>query len=124
MSEKTQVAVVGGGPGGYAAAFLAADLGMQIALIDTESNPGGMYTYLSPSLGFNSTAPARICAGLRAVGGCFCGCVTCGRNCAWAKVAANNKRTPHAVIRGRLDMASTFRPQRFPGGYQHEGERC
>lgn len=42
MSEKTQLAVVGGGPGGYAAAFLAADLGMQATLIDTEPNPGGV----------------------------------------------------------------------------------
>jgi len=38
----TQVAVIGAGPGGYAAAFLAADLGLQVALIDPESNPGGV----------------------------------------------------------------------------------
>jgi dihydrolipoamide dehydrogenase len=45
MSEKinsTQLAVIGGGPGGYAAAFLAADLGMQVTLIDPELNPGGV----------------------------------------------------------------------------------
>ncbi len=35
------VAVIGAGPGGYAAAFMAADLGMDVALIDAESNPGG-----------------------------------------------------------------------------------
>jgi dihydrolipoamide dehydrogenase len=40
--EKTQVAVIGAGPGGYAAAFHAADLGMQVALIDPEENPGGV----------------------------------------------------------------------------------
>ena len=34
-SKKLRVAVVGGGPGGYAAAFLAADLGMQVTLIDS-----------------------------------------------------------------------------------------
>jgi dihydrolipoamide dehydrogenase len=48
MSEKTsstQLAVVGGGPGGYAAAFRAADLGMQVALIDVEPNPGGICLY-------------------------------------------------------------------------------
>ena len=42
---KTQLAVVGGGPGGYAAAFLAADLGMQVTLIDLEKNPGGVCLY-------------------------------------------------------------------------------
>ncbi|MDZ7414435.1 MAG: FAD-dependent oxidoreductase, partial [candidate division KSB1 bacterium] len=40
--ERTQVAVVGAGPGGYAAAFLAADLGLQVTLIDPERNPGGV----------------------------------------------------------------------------------
>ena len=48
MSENansTQVVVVGGGPGGYAAAFLAADLGMQVALVDLEPNPGGACLY-------------------------------------------------------------------------------
>jgi len=44
-SESTQVAVLGAGPGGYAAAFYAADLGMQVALIDEEKNPGGVCLY-------------------------------------------------------------------------------
>src|SRR5579863_2592840 len=39
------VAVIGGGPGGYAAAFLAADLGMKVTLIDQELNPGGVCLY-------------------------------------------------------------------------------
>src|SRR6202049_2480629 len=39
------VAVVGAGPGGYAAAFLAADLGMKVTLIDPELNPGGVCLY-------------------------------------------------------------------------------
>src|SRR6202167_2664601 len=42
---KLHVAVVGGGPGGYAAAFLAADLGLQVTLIDPEVNPGGVCLY-------------------------------------------------------------------------------
>jgi dihydrolipoamide dehydrogenase len=42
MSDKAQLVVVGGGPGGYAAAFLAADLGMSVTLIDLEKNPGGV----------------------------------------------------------------------------------
>jgi dihydrolipoamide dehydrogenase len=42
---STRVAVVGAGPGGYAAAFYAADLGMQVTLIDPEKNPGGVCLY-------------------------------------------------------------------------------
>lgn len=45
MSTNTQLAVIGGGPGGYAAAFLAADLGMNVTLIDLEKNPGGVCLY-------------------------------------------------------------------------------
>ena len=42
---STQLVVVGGGPGGYAAAFLAADLGLSTTLIDPELNPGGVCVY-------------------------------------------------------------------------------
>ena len=42
---STQLAVIGAGPGGYAAAFLAADLGLTVALIDPEPNPGGICVY-------------------------------------------------------------------------------
>ncbi len=44
MSEniKTHLAVIGAGPGGYTAAFLAADLGMDVTLVDPEENPGGV----------------------------------------------------------------------------------
>jgi len=48
MSDRenpSQVAVVGAGPGGYAAAFLAADLGLQVVLIGEEENPGGVCLY-------------------------------------------------------------------------------
>src|SRR6201997_914764 len=47
MAENTNlhIAVVGGGPGGYAAAFLAADLGLKVTLIDPEVNPGGVCLY-------------------------------------------------------------------------------
>lgn len=38
----TQLVVVGGGPGGYAAAFLAADLGMQVTMVDVEKRLGGV----------------------------------------------------------------------------------
>ena len=48
MPEKdinTEIAVLGAGPGGYAAAFLAADLGMDVVLIDPNKNPGGVCLY-------------------------------------------------------------------------------
>jgi dihydrolipoamide dehydrogenase len=47
MSDNSNlnIAVVGGGPGGYAAAFLAADLGMKVTLIDREAKPGGVCLY-------------------------------------------------------------------------------
>ncbi len=44
-SPSHSIAVVGAGPGGYAAAFLAADLGMNVTLIDPEVNPGGVCLY-------------------------------------------------------------------------------
>ncbi len=43
--NKTQVAVIGAGPGGYPAAFLASDLGLEVTLIDPENNPGGVCLY-------------------------------------------------------------------------------
>ena len=45
MASSTQLAVIGAGPGGYAAAFYAADLGMQVTLIDPAVNPGGVCLY-------------------------------------------------------------------------------
>ena len=43
--SSLHIAVIGAGPGGYAAAFLAADLGMKVTLIDPELNPGGVCLY-------------------------------------------------------------------------------
>lgn len=46
MSESNgNLVVIGGGPGGYAAAFLAADLGMNVTLVEMEENPGGVCLY-------------------------------------------------------------------------------
>jgi len=45
MNEKIKLTVIGGGPGGYAAAFLAADLEMDVTLIDLDKNPGGVCLY-------------------------------------------------------------------------------
>jgi dihydrolipoamide dehydrogenase len=38
---NTQLVVIGGGPGGYAAAFLAADLGMKVTLVEQDAKLGG-----------------------------------------------------------------------------------
>ena len=45
MATTTQLVVIGAGPGGYAAAFYAADLGMDVTLVDREANPGGVCVY-------------------------------------------------------------------------------
>lgn len=41
LTQETEVAVIGGGPGGYAAAFRAADLGLEVTLIEAEARLGG-----------------------------------------------------------------------------------
>lgn len=43
--SKARLTVIGAGPGGYAAAFYAADLGMQVTLVGEEQNPGGVCLY-------------------------------------------------------------------------------
>jgi dihydrolipoamide dehydrogenase len=43
--DKADLVIIGGGPAGYAAAFLAADLAMAVVLIDPEANPGGTCLY-------------------------------------------------------------------------------
>ncbi|QIA09102.1 dihydrolipoyl dehydrogenase [Draconibacterium halophilum] len=44
-TEKHQLVIIGAGPGGYRAAFMAADLGLKVTLIDPEINPGGVCLY-------------------------------------------------------------------------------
>lgn len=44
-SKKKELVIIGAGPGGYAAAFRAADLGLKVTLIDPEENPGGVCLY-------------------------------------------------------------------------------
>jgi dihydrolipoamide dehydrogenase len=44
-TSSTKLVVIGAGPGGYAAAFHAADLGLEVALVDPEPNPGGVCLY-------------------------------------------------------------------------------
>lgn len=46
MTEgMTDLAIVGAGPGGYAAAFRAADLGLDVTLVDEAPHPGGVCLY-------------------------------------------------------------------------------
>ena len=42
MAETAQLLVLGGGPGGYPAAFEAADHGMDVTLVDADVKPGGV----------------------------------------------------------------------------------
>ena len=42
VNMETQVLVIGAGPGGYAAAFRAADLGLDVVLVDLQERPGGV----------------------------------------------------------------------------------
>ena len=41
IDRETQMVVIGGGPGGYAAAFRGADLGLEVTLIDAAPALGG-----------------------------------------------------------------------------------
>ena len=57
MTKSIELAVVGAGPAGLAAAVEAADLGLPVTLIDTFARPGGQYyKQTPPELG--GTAPA------------------------------------------------------------------
>ena len=42
LAQETEVLVIGSGPGGYAAAFRAADLGKDVTMVDTAARPGGV----------------------------------------------------------------------------------
>lgn len=44
-NDTRELIVIGAGPGGYAAAFHAADLGLKVTLIDMEERPGGVCLY-------------------------------------------------------------------------------
>ena len=44
-NNKHELVIIGAGPGGYRAAFMAADLGLEVTLIDPEINPGGVCLY-------------------------------------------------------------------------------
>ena len=69
LEQESEVVVIGAGPGGYAAAFRAADLGLDVTLIDMAARPGGVclhrgcipsktYLYLSQLIYDVARAPA------------------------------------------------------------------
>lgn len=41
-SNNSKLVIIGAGPGGYPAAYLAADLGFDVTLVDERANPGGV----------------------------------------------------------------------------------
>jgi dihydrolipoamide dehydrogenase len=45
LTQEAEVLVVGSGPGGYAAAFRAADLGLDVTMVDPGDRPGGVCLY-------------------------------------------------------------------------------
>ena len=45
LTQEAQVLVIGSGPGGYAAAFRAADLGLEVTMVDVAPKPGGECLY-------------------------------------------------------------------------------
>jgi dihydrolipoamide dehydrogenase len=45
LAQETELLVIGSGPGGYAAAFRAADQGLEVTLVDTALRPGGVCLY-------------------------------------------------------------------------------
>ena len=54
LAQETEVLVIGSGPGGYAAAFRAADLGMDVTMVDTAARPGGVCL-------FEGCIPSKTC---------------------------------------------------------------
>lgn len=45
LQQECEVLVIGSGPGGYAAAFRAADLGLDVTMVDPAQRPGGVCLY-------------------------------------------------------------------------------
>ena len=49
-SKETQLVVVGAGPGGYAAAFYAADQGKKVILVEKDPRLGGVCLNRAPPM--------------------------------------------------------------------------
>lgn len=65
MEMNTDLLVIGGGPGGYGAAFRAADLGLDVTMVDQNSRPGGtsLHKGTIPSKAFLQLAELIVDAG-------------------------------------------------------------
>ncbi|MFD9811929.1 NAD(P)/FAD-dependent oxidoreductase [Streptomyces sp. NPDC059080] len=57
--DRAELAVVGAGPAGLAAAVAAADHGLDVVLLDAAVTPGGQY-YRSPADGLGATRPGAL----------------------------------------------------------------
>jgi dihydrolipoamide dehydrogenase len=65
LPVETQVLVLGAGPGGYAAAFRAADLGLEVTLVTDDPTPGGVCLLRGciPSKALLSLAELKLASG-------------------------------------------------------------
>ena len=45
LEQQTELLVIGGGPSGYPAAFRAADLGLEVTLVEAHERPGGVFCF-------------------------------------------------------------------------------
>ncbi|GAA3376729.1 NAD(P)/FAD-dependent oxidoreductase [Streptomyces sannanensis] len=67
-TAPTDLAVVGAGPAGLAAAVAAADLGLRVTLLDAGERPGGQF-YRHPAPGLGARRPEALHHGWRAFAG-------------------------------------------------------
>ncbi|OEJ28572.1 FAD/NAD(P)-binding oxidoreductase [Streptomyces agglomeratus] len=67
-SDRFDLAVVGAGPAGLAAAVAAADLGLHVTLLDAGERPGGQY-YRHPAPGLGAARPEALHHGWRLFAG-------------------------------------------------------
>ena len=62
MTESIELAVIGAGPAGLAAAAQAADAGLEVTLVDAFALPGGQYYKQTPLLAHGAPAPGGTAA--------------------------------------------------------------
>ena len=63
MTESIELAVIGAGPAGLAAAGQAAELGLSVTLIDTFALPGGQYYKQAPLRAHGTSISFTPCSG-------------------------------------------------------------
>ena len=62
----TDLLVIGGGPGGYAAAFRAADLGLQVTLVEQNEGLGGTCLLRGLRQALDIQSPLRVAVAVEA----------------------------------------------------------